>query len=425
MVADHGPAHCGQPQCRGVRSSGQHGSAAARRCLASEASARSPAPAPSDPEVLPCPQHEHRSAAPPERPQPAPPPRSACCSVLPAAQAAPAGTVDPALMAPTLNPDFAPYTCWEAGSGIVCTGTSEVSYAEPFGLQCDGQAVWISGVGTSTITRWHTADGRATRTQVSLELPPRRLLPVAHRRGSVVRREGALQQPLHLRRPGRALVPDAHRDGRRSCSDARAPAVRCSSTTPGPSASSPATRTRSPPRADSTTSTTTWAAWTARSATPSPDRPAVRSPGRRAPPPGLLLRGRSRPGAGAGWRRARPEQRGEQRPPRGQGSAARGPPGGAGPRHAARPARVGGRHDGLLDDDRRPDRRRLRRRWQPGGRARRARPRCRLARSWAPRSAAWSTGRRGCAACAGRPRPAPRRAPALPRPDRRSRRWWR
>lgn len=90
---------------------------------------------------------------------------------VPAAQAAPAGTVDPALMVPTLNPDYAPYTCWEAGSGIICTGTDDIAYDEPFGLQCDGQDVWLSGVGTSTIKRWHTADGRATRTQIFSSFP--------------------------------------------------------------------------------------------------------------------------------------------------------------------------------------------------------------------------------------------------------------
>ncbi len=49
-------------------------------------------------------------------------------------------TVDPAGMTPLLNPDYAPWTCVVAGTGITCTGYSEVSYTdEPTGFQCDGQ----------------------------------------------------------------------------------------------------------------------------------------------------------------------------------------------------------------------------------------------------------------------------------------------
>lgn len=84
----------------------------------------------------------------------------------PSAQAGSPRTVDPALMTPRLNPDFAPWSCWEAGSGITCQGELEVSYDEPFGLQCDGQDVHISGGGSARMTRWHDLDGRATKTSI-------------------------------------------------------------------------------------------------------------------------------------------------------------------------------------------------------------------------------------------------------------------
>lgn len=75
-------------------------------------------------------------------------------------------------MVPALNPDFAPWSCWKAGSGITCQGTSEVSFTnEPFGLQCDGQDVYITGGGTDRMTRWHTADGLATKTVIHADYP--------------------------------------------------------------------------------------------------------------------------------------------------------------------------------------------------------------------------------------------------------------
>lgn len=89
----------------------------------------------------------------------------------PGAHAGPSRSVDPALMVPTLNPDYAPYSCERTGSGITCRGTLDIAYDEPFGLQCDGQGVWISGTGTAHITRWHTAEGRATRTQIQASFP--------------------------------------------------------------------------------------------------------------------------------------------------------------------------------------------------------------------------------------------------------------
>ena len=84
----------------------------------------------------------------------------------PGAQAKSPHTIDPALMKPTLNPAFAPWTCWEAGSGITCQGDEQVAYDEAFGLQCEGRDVYISGSGSARMTRWHTPDGLATKTSV-------------------------------------------------------------------------------------------------------------------------------------------------------------------------------------------------------------------------------------------------------------------
>lgn len=80
--------------------------------------------------------------------------------------------VDPATVKPALNPDFAPWNCFESGQGITCQGSFQPTYAnEPIGLQCDGQDVYISGAGREFITRWHTADGLATKTVVHLDYP--------------------------------------------------------------------------------------------------------------------------------------------------------------------------------------------------------------------------------------------------------------
>ncbi len=97
----------------------------------------------------------------------------AATALLPstAAGAANPHQVDPALMVPTLNPNFAPWSCWEAGSGITCQGSADPSYSEPIGLYCDGQEVYVTGTGHERMTRWHTADGLATKTVVHLDYP--------------------------------------------------------------------------------------------------------------------------------------------------------------------------------------------------------------------------------------------------------------
>lgn len=79
--------------------------------------------------------------------------------------------VDPAQMQPSLNPDFAPWSCFEAGTGITCQGGYQETYNEPFGLFCDGQEVWVARTAREFMTRRHTADGLATKTIVHLDFP--------------------------------------------------------------------------------------------------------------------------------------------------------------------------------------------------------------------------------------------------------------
>lgn len=81
-------------------------------------------------------------------------------------------TVDPATMVPALNPDFAPWTCLEAGQGIVCRGDLVSSYEqEPIGLTCPAGEVVLSGSTRQHMTRWHTADGFATKTIINVGYP--------------------------------------------------------------------------------------------------------------------------------------------------------------------------------------------------------------------------------------------------------------
>jgi len=90
----------------------------------------------------------------------------------PAAVATSPHTVDPDLMTPPLNPEFAPYTCVQAGTGITCTGEDDQSYAnEPIGLQCDGHDVYVTGVQRARIVRWHDLEGRALKTSLQTNFP--------------------------------------------------------------------------------------------------------------------------------------------------------------------------------------------------------------------------------------------------------------
>jgi hypothetical protein len=90
----------------------------------------------------------------------------------PAAAASSPHVVDPATVTPTLNPDFAPWSCFRTGKGITCKGSYHSTYVnEEMDFDCDGRPVYISGSGREFMTRWHDADGRATRTIVHLDYP--------------------------------------------------------------------------------------------------------------------------------------------------------------------------------------------------------------------------------------------------------------
>ncbi len=77
--------------------------------------------------------------------------------------------VDQSTLQPPLNPQFT-YTCVREHGGIVCRGTYDPTYEnEPIGLFCDGREIYDTGGGHERLTRWHLADGRATRTLVTLD----------------------------------------------------------------------------------------------------------------------------------------------------------------------------------------------------------------------------------------------------------------
>jgi len=82
------------------------------------------------------------------------------------AAADPPHTVDPSTMAPPLNPDFGPWTCFEAGTGVTCQGYKDVTYSFPLELECDGKPVYVAGEEHSATTRWHTLDGLAVKTEL-------------------------------------------------------------------------------------------------------------------------------------------------------------------------------------------------------------------------------------------------------------------
>jgi hypothetical protein len=79
--------------------------------------------------------------------------------------------VDPASVQPALNPDFAPWSCFRTGQGIICQGSYEDSWENELFGQCDGRDVYVSGSAREHMTRWHTSDGLATKTIVHLNFP--------------------------------------------------------------------------------------------------------------------------------------------------------------------------------------------------------------------------------------------------------------
>jgi hypothetical protein len=71
-------------------------------------------------------------------------------------------TVDPALMQPTLNATFAPWSCWRTGTGIVCDGQRLLAWvAQENGLVCDGRPVYSTGSDERTLRRFGDANGLA------------------------------------------------------------------------------------------------------------------------------------------------------------------------------------------------------------------------------------------------------------------------
>ncbi|GAA4401234.1 hypothetical protein GCM10023168_10620 [Fodinibacter luteus] len=94
--------------------------------------------------------------------------------------------VDPLTLTPALNPTFS-WSCAETGSGITCTGERRSTYGpEPAGFDCDGMPVYVTGRGDDRMTRWHTADGLATRTVAQRSFPEDRLTLSADGSGPAV-----------------------------------------------------------------------------------------------------------------------------------------------------------------------------------------------------------------------------------------------
>jgi hypothetical protein len=87
---------------------------------------------------------------------------------LPAATATAANphAVDPTTVTPGLNPDFDPWHCFTAGTGITCQGAAEETYDVDIELECGGDVVHVAGREWAGMTRWHDADGRALKAEV-------------------------------------------------------------------------------------------------------------------------------------------------------------------------------------------------------------------------------------------------------------------
>ena len=79
--------------------------------------------------------------------------------------------VDPDSVSPPLNPQYAPYDCWTVGGGSICQGEVEGSYGPELmdWFDCDGATIYASGRERQHITRWHDADGNATKTILNTE----------------------------------------------------------------------------------------------------------------------------------------------------------------------------------------------------------------------------------------------------------------
>ncbi len=83
-------------------------------------------------------------------------------------------TIDPALVTPELNPQFAPWTCISTGVGATCTGELLDVYAnQPIGLQCGGEDVYVTGRLGARMVRWHDADLNAVKTSLQTQFVDR------------------------------------------------------------------------------------------------------------------------------------------------------------------------------------------------------------------------------------------------------------
>jgi hypothetical protein len=80
-------------------------------------------------------------------------------------------------MTPALNPGFAPWTCFLAGTGITCQGQIDETYVNELTdiPQCDGKNVYVTGETQASMTRWHDLDGRALKTSLQTDQPGDRL----------------------------------------------------------------------------------------------------------------------------------------------------------------------------------------------------------------------------------------------------------
>jgi hypothetical protein len=84
----------------------------------------------------------------------------------PVARAGQTDTIDPAVMQPALNPEFAPWTCWRADSKIICEGSKTWTYGglEVDFLSCPTGPIYSEGTASSTARRVGDANGRALET---------------------------------------------------------------------------------------------------------------------------------------------------------------------------------------------------------------------------------------------------------------------
>ena len=82
------------------------------------------------------------------------------------ASAANPHAVDPTTMTPGLSPDFDPWHCFTAGTGITCQGAAEETYETDIELTCGDAVVHVASRERAGITRWHDADGRALKSEV-------------------------------------------------------------------------------------------------------------------------------------------------------------------------------------------------------------------------------------------------------------------